>query len=682
MALTALIATALVACGGDSPPPPTPTTAATHPDRRRHPDPAAAAPATPPPRAAATATPTAAATDTPTATATTTPTAPATTTPTTAATAPTTVATATPTTAATATPTAAATTATATAAPTPEPVARVLPEGSVLEAPPGPFTAIAVGYYAEGYFDSSYACALTETGEATCWDRNFGGQTTALPGRYIEIVPVFGDICGVTEAGQPVCQGRDELVADAPPGRYRTLSVTDGYGCALTEEGEAVCWGRYRKRPGARPVPEGEGDDPYSPYGPMPDPPPGAYVAVSVISQTPGRHSGSFLTACAEKRSGGWACWQSNGRYWWEGDEKERVWETDDAPSWVIRDLADLAPAPGQLFVMNPPAPPSGAYKAISARGGYGCALTEAGEPVCWKSVRNVLLPPDPPLGRYLALSDGHSHTCALTEAGEAACWGWNNWGQTEVPAGRYTAISAGGHHTCALTTAGEAVCWGLIPGHPPEGQYKAISTSWSIEGGGTACALTESDSVVCWGAVWSEGLTGQYSAIHGDTWAGCGIEMVGGNVVCSLQGSLSRIDQLGSPMALSMGGWSGFSPWDVSVCTLTEASEVVCWNLGPDTLREDSPSGRHTAVAVGFHYACALTIVGDAVCWGWVVQEPRSGAFSENPYRDQLTQPPPGPFIAISASEFRTCALTEAGEVVCWGDTTYEETPPSLYQG
>ena len=652
-ALAVLLVATLVACGGETA---TPTAA------------------TATPTAAVTATPTAATTATPTAATTATPTPAATTTPTPAAAAtPTPAAAATPTPAATATPTPAATATppTAAATPTQEGVARVLPESPVLDAPSGPFTAIAVGHDAEGYFDSYYACALTEAGEAICWDKNFDGEASELPGHYIEIAPAHGAICGVTDAGQLVCLGREELVADAPPGRYKTLSVTDGYGCALTEDGEAVCWGRYRKRAGARPILEDEGDDPYSPYGPMPDPPPGAYTAVSVVVLNPGRHAGHFLTACAEKSSGGWACWQSNGRYWWEGDEKERVWETDAAPSWVVRDLADLAPGPGQWFVMNPPDPSSGAYKAISTYGGYACALTEAGEPVCWESIRNVLPPPDPPPGRYMEVSDGHSHTCALTEAGEAVCWGWNNWGQAEAPPGRYTAISAGEYHTCALTTAGEAVCWGLIRGRPPEGQYKAISTGPS-DLGGTACALTESGDVVCWGAVGSdEGPTGRYSTISGDVYRGCGLEEAGADVVCW---SFGRSRRDGHYTALSVGTWD--------LCALTEAGEVVCWHSRLSTPSEDSPSGRYTAVAVGFQYACALTEAGEAVCWAWAPQADKEGRSSRNPYRDQLIQPPPGPFIAINASDFRACALTEAGEVVCWGDVAYEESPPSLYQG
>ena len=34
----------------------------------------------------------------------------------------------------------------------------------------------------------------------------------------------------------------------------------------------------------------------------------------------------------------------------------------------------------------------------------------------------------------------------------------------------------------------------------------------------------------------------------------------------------------------------------------------------------------------------------------------------------------PPGRYIAIDIGDFRICAVTEAGEAVCWGDSEYEE--------
>ena len=113
------------------------------------------------------------------------------------------------------------------------------------------------------------------------------------------------------------------------------------------------------------------------------------------------------------------------------------------------------------LVVMKPPDPSPERYTAISVGFAYGCALTEAGEAVCWKEEGVIAARPDPASGRYAAVSDGTFNTCALTEDGEAVCWGSNRYGKTEPPLGRYASISAGYDHTCALTEEGGAVCWG-----------------------------------------------------------------------------------------------------------------------------------------------------------------------------------------------------------------------------
>ena len=90
---------------------------------------------------------------------------------------------------------------------------------------------------------------------------------------------------------------------------------------------------------------------------------------------------------------------------------------------------------------------------------------------------------PDPAPGRYVAVSDADFHTCALTEAGEALCWGRNTGGETEPPPGRYTTVSSGPDYTCALTEAGEAVCWGENrpeqPAPPPlHGDWRGVAMS------------------------------------------------------------------------------------------------------------------------------------------------------------------------------------------------------------
>jgi hypothetical protein len=124
---------------------------------------------------------------------------------------------------------------------------------------------------------------------------------------------------------------------------------------------------------------------------------------------------------------------------------------------------------------------------AIVAGGYHTCAVTTAGNLLCWghnasgqlgdNSTTNRAIPvPVANLGSEVAaVAGGYSHTCELTTAGVVRCWGDNTYGQlgdgttTErhAPvlvsslAGVSTAVAGANGHTCALTTAGGALCWG-----------------------------------------------------------------------------------------------------------------------------------------------------------------------------------------------------------------------------
>ena len=569
------------------------------------------------------------------------------------------------------------------------------PAGAESATSPGPFTAVAVGGHRA-------ACALTEAGEAVCWDASDPAEVETLPGRYIAIDADGGTTCAVTEDGEAVCRGSDESASEAPPGRYTAISTTNGYTCALTEAGEAVCWGSHSARAREQQAQEGDAESSSWPQKWMPDPPPGTYLAITV------GHSyyvdDALRSACAAKASGGFVCWRSSTKY--APNEQGDIWHVEgDAAEGVtggdfcaVNDFGDPycassgsrtaisrgrdhacaitvggfaecwasgidAAAYGALSVMRPPDPAPARYVAISTNGYYACVVTDAGEAVCWEAERNVTAPPDPSPGRYVAVSDGTGHTCALTEAGEAVCWGWNNHGQTNVPPGQYTAISAGEFHTCALTEAGEAVCWGRIFPSAPEGTYTAVSTGW-YEYGGSACALTEAGEAICWGGNKSaeEPPTGRYVAIDVGERHSCALTE-NGEAVCWYRDQPRHrlLDfPVGRHTAIGVGGGNS--------CALTEAGELVCRSTDP-------PEGRYSALAVGWQHACALTEAGEGVCWVWEYSRSKDGD-PLDPYADELAQPPSGHYVAISSSEYRSCAVTAAGEVVCWGDVEYTTTP------
>ena len=566
----------------------------------------------------------------------------------------------------------------------------------------GPFTAVAVG----GHYD---VCALSEAREAVCWNADAPGATATLPGRYIAIDASEGTTCAVADDGEAVCWGSDASARDAPPGPFMAISTTPGYTCALTEAGAVVCWGFRSERAHHERARMGVGHPAGQPYKWLPDPPPGPYLAITVGRST--YLDGRPESACARKASGGFVCWQAGSKH--SPHPQGDVWHVDDsvedtpiagdfcqvnsygraACGWPGADYAAIsddgrhvcavtaegraecwvsevtAIAYGALNVMRPPDPSPARYVAISTGGDIGCAITDAGSIACWEAERNVIAPPDPPPGRYVAVSDGTYHTCGLTEDGEAVCWGWNNYGQAAVRHGRYMAVSAGEFHTCALTESGEAVCWGLIFSRAPDGQYATIGAGGLAHDPG-ACALTETGAVVCWAGDWSaEPPAGSYAALDVGEHQSC-VLTEAGEATCWDHNRYGVTDPPDRRLTAVGAGY-------VASCGLTEDGQVVCWSR---SFSIDPPSGRFSALAVGWQHACALDIAGDAVCWGWKANRSKEVPNEPSPFAHQLTRPPPGPFLAISAGQYRSCAVSVQGDIVCWGDVAYTNEPRSLW--
>ena len=516
-----------------------------------------------------------------------------------------------------------------------------LPETPVFEGPPGTYTDITVG--------STHACALTEDGEAVCWDIEGGEVWDTPPGTYTFIETGGDDTCAITDEGAIVCWARGggaipgsvnrlDPSSGAPSNRYKELGWANPYACALTEAGSPVCW-----HPG----------DPKDiwPTRP-PDPPPGTYSSIDVEYFYDG-YGGQFLTACATSDAGDVVCWQATNtsptrqrisRYAGTFVEVEVAGSgfcalTEDGrvasahPSWTCGfdnegqgpyTALSVGPAyrcavtgngtaicvgddagawfSGSPSAMTLPDSLSGHITEVSVGGGWGvaqslvCALTDAGAAVCWRDVERRVDRPEPPAGGYVAMSDGLGHTCALTDSGEAACWGWNNFGQLEVPPSRYSAISAGHRSSCALDEAGAATCWGSAAqapwSAPATYRYTAIEAGF-----GEACALTETGAPVCWNSA------GPSTGPLGDP-------------------------PPGSFVSISLG-------WPGHACALTQGGEGVCWGHDSDG-QLAVPPGRYRAISAGDAlYSCGIDLAGDLVCWGDIPID--------------TAEFPPGPYVTLT---------------------------------
>ena len=134
--------------------------------------------------------------------------------------------------------------------------------------------------------------------------------------------------------------------------------------------------------------------------------------------------------------------------------------------------------------------------------------------------------------------------------------------------------------------------------------------------------------------------------------------------------------------VALSVGLRAG--------CIVTLAGQVRCWGRKledpgselyvPECDTEAVTVPLDDVVAVGRvdTHACAVTGEGRVWCWGFnsfgqVGLPPEVGRWIETPVEvDGLEDAR-----AITAGEYHNCALTEAGEVWCWGSNSHRALGP-----
>jgi alpha-tubulin suppressor-like RCC1 family protein len=283
----------------------------------------------------------------------------------------------------------------------------------------------------------------------------------------------------------------------------------------------------------------------------------------------------------------------------------------------------------------------------------------------------------------FSAISSGDLHTCGLAATGAAHCWGAHAIGapgsvqRTPYPwpvAGNrlYASLASGLSHTCASTMEGSVYCWGR---ESPFGDLQG-PVSWEtprlletevrlgslIAGSGFSCGL-QAGAAICWGRNdWGQLGSGSASS-RAD--------------IAAVAGDLSFV---------SLGEGAGHT-----VCGITVEQGLHCWGRGdagqlgapaPATCLSGPcspgplqvlPELRFRAVAAGPHHTCALTVAGEAFCWGLNgdvnrlgsnTLEPGAGVVSEQPVRVTTDER----FSDISVGADHACALAFDGVAHCWG--------------
>jgi alpha-tubulin suppressor-like RCC1 family protein len=327
-----------------------------------------------------------------------------------------------------------------------------------------------------------HTCALTAGGGIQCWGYNTVGELgDGTTATRSTPVDVFGLTSGMA-------------------------AVSAGYvdTCAVTTGGGVICWGGNSYGELGYGIAGG--------YSSTPVPVSGLASAAAAVSV-----GGSHV--CALTTGGAVKCWGFNG-----GGQLGNGSTTNSSSPVDVSGLTS-------------------GVAAVSAGGGYTCALTTAGGVKCWGSNSAGQLgngccsDSSTPVNvsgltsGVAAISAGAEHTCALTTGGGVKCWGRNLQGQlgngtttinscdcitTPVDVSGLTsgvaAVSAGQHHTCALTTGGGVKCWGGNGvGQLGNGTTTDSSTPVDVSGltSGVAvvsagdvhnCAVTTLGGAKCWG--------------------------------------------------------------------------------------------------------------------------------------------------------------------------------------
>ncbi|AUR52062.1 RCC1 domain-containing protein [Aquella oligotrophica] len=248
----------------------------------------------------------------------------------------------------------------------------------------------------------------------------------------------------------------------------------------------------------------------------------------------------------------------------------------------------------------------------------------------------------------FASISSSLFYSCGVTTSGKAYCWGGNAYGQLgNANTGTNSNVPVAVSTTTGLTDTNVA--------------------SITVGSGGTTCAITKSGKAYCWGS----NNFGQLGNANTGT---------NSNVPVAVSTTTGLTDT----------NVATISPGNSSTCAVTKTGKAYCWGrnhfgqLGNgDATNSNVPVAVSTTtgltdtnvaiISTGTHYACGVTTLGKAYCWGYnnngQLGNANTGTSSNVPVAVSTTTGLTNTNVAtISAGTNTSCVVTKFGKAYCWG--------------
>jgi alpha-tubulin suppressor-like RCC1 family protein len=529
---------------------------------------------------------------------------------------------------------------------------------------------------------AQHACAVGAGGGVKCWGANASGQ---LGDTSITDRPTAVDVAGLA-------------------GGVSSISAGGKHTCVVSTSGAVKCWGDNAS---------GQlGDNTRTNRSAPVDVVGASSGFVAVVA-------GNAHT-CGLTTSGGLKCWGDN----------------------AARQLGDASSSSPRLTPFDVPGL-GGPIAAVTAGRAHTCAVTTGGGALCWGDNSYGQLgngggavSPSAVTGAstgIAAIAAGDNATCLVTSAGSVKCWGGGAFG---LPGSTFTdrsltpvdmpgldrgvsAIAYGASSGCAIGSGGNVRCWsagvsGPIAFQAPVDVEGLSSGVMAVSvGSNHACALLQGGRPQCWGddshgqlgddpivvrpaaldvaAVGAEAVAISSSGIHNCAVTSTGgVKCWGSNARGQLGDGTTNARALPVPVSGLEGGVKSVATGGSSSCAITTSGGVKCWGAATgdgSTVARLTPvnvpgleSGVGT-ITIGRSHACALMTNGTAKCWG----DNTWGAIGDG---STINRASPvdvvglsGRIATITAASDRTCAVTEAGALKCWGILTLTTNFTNSYQ-